>query len=303
LATKLSGDNQLDWTISLTSGSNKVGTDGKVKIDLSTKPAAASSSASSTTAPPVVNQAATSTYSDEDRAKHVNAIKAMLNECEEAKGKDNKAKVAIKILDYIAGEAIDFTNYHIRFKNTVINKCYEFKQTNADMPDVVAKADKTLIALGASTTIPADFKPNTCGICGGNHQTPVKPVEPAKPTEIKDNTADLALFTSLAKKYNHKYAMENPKAYLSYFESAVRWRSVTGKTRAEQMNNYFYNYSDIGQRDDLMKKIFTKHNLVFSDAVMPFYYDWVTTYKPEGHTNRYKKMTEFATKHKTLFTA
>jgi hypothetical protein len=267
------------------------------------------------------------TYPEDEKVKHVTAIKAMLATQEELKGKENKAANAIKILDYVSGEALDFTKSHERFKNTVINKCYEFKQDNADMPEVAKKADETLVKLGASTTIPADWKkPEMCRVCGGNHATPVlskelnevitaweksqspvvapKPVEPVKPKE--DTSAlDLALFTALAKKYNFKPGMENPKQYLSYFENAVRWNSwvVKGSTKAEKMTSYFTHCSDDGHRVKLMKKIFEKHSMIFSDAAMTFYNEWQKTYKPTGKTNRYIKMNEFATTHKALFTA
>jgi hypothetical protein len=265
-----------------------------------------------------------------DKIKHVTAIKDMLNECEEAKGKDNKEKIAIKLLDYVSGEALDFTKSHERFKDTVINKCYEFKQSEPDRAILVAKSDNVLTKLGASTTIPDGWKKTEkCRVCCGNHATPAlskelnevittweksqspvvapKPVEP-KPTEAKkeDTSAlDLTLFTALAKKYNFKRAIVNPKAYLSYFESAVRWNSSTvkGSTKAEKMTNYFIHCTDDGQRIELMKTIFKKHNLIFSDAAMTLYNEWQKTYKPTGKTNRYIKMNEFATAHKALFTA
>lgn len=281
---------------------------------------------------PIKPVAAPAAYPEADKIKHVNAIKDMLTECEEAKGKDNKEKIAIKLLDYVSSEALDFTKSHERFKDTVINKCYEFKQSEPDRKELIAKSDDVLTKLGASTTIPDGWKKtDMCRVCGGNHATPAiskelnevittweksqspvvapkpvapKPVEPVKPKE--DTSAlDLALFTALAKKYNFKQAMENPKLYLSYFESAVRWNSwmVKGSTKAEKMTNYFIHCTDDGQRVELMKTIFTKHNLIFSDAAMTLYYEWQNIYKPTGKTNRYIKMNEFATTHKALFTA
>jgi hypothetical protein len=271
--------------------------------------------------------AAPAAYSEADKIKHVTAIKDMLAECEEARGKDNKEKIAIKLLDYVSGEALEFTKAHERFKDTVINKCYEFKQSEPDRKELVAKSDDVLTKLGASTTIPDGWKKtDRCRVCDGNHATPAlskelnevinawensqspvvapKPVEPVKP---KENTSalDLALFTALAKKYNFKSAMENPKLYLSYFDSAVRWNSYTvkGTTKAEKMTSYFTHCTDDGQRVELMKTIFKKHSLIFNDAAMTLYNEWQKTYKPKGKTNRYIKMNEFATIHKALFTA
>lgn len=133
---------------------------------------------------------------------------------------------------------------------------------------------------------------------------PVKSVvEPAKelPKKEDDSAIELALFIALADKYQHKRAIAEPKLYLTYFKSALRWGSVKGSTRAEQMDDYFNRYSEKGQREALMRDIFAKHKLVFSDAVMPFYCGWETTYKPAGKSNRYIKMNEFALANKSLF--
>jgi hypothetical protein len=276
------------------------------------------------------------TYPEADRAKHVNTIKTMLAECDKTKGKENKAVIAIKILDYVSGEALDLTKAYNKFKNTVINKCYEFKQDNTDMSEVVKKADETLIKLGASTTIPADFKPHNCDVCGDHHtpdvlthvraklqtfaekktnevvnwavsQPPIvapKPVAATVEPKKEDTSAlDLALFTALAKKYNFEPAIKTPKTYLTHFESYVRWNhhSVKGSTKAEKMTNYFINCSDDGKRVDLMKTIFEKHSMIFCDAAMTLYYEWAKSYTPTGKTNRYSKMNEFATIHKALF--
>ena len=275
-------------------------------------------------------------YPEADKIKHVAAIKDMLAECEQTKGKENKAAIAMKLLTYVSGEALDFTKSYTRFKDTVINKCYEFKQAEPDMAELVAKSDEVLTKLGASTTIPDGWKkPEKCDVCGGNHATPTsalkianevinawvdsqppivapkpaaapKPVEPKKEDTTTSSAAlDLALFTALAKKYNFESAIENPKLYLYYFENAVRWNSwtVKGSTKAEKMTSYFTHCTDDGQRVKLMKTIFEKHSMIFSDAAMTLYNEWQKTYKPTGKTNRYIKMNEFTVAHKSLFTA
>jgi hypothetical protein len=335
VGTKLTSDNHLDWEITLSDENNTVSTNGLVVIEVAEpKPVTVAAVAIAEPKPVAVTS---STYPQDEKVKHVTVIKAMLNRQETLKGRENKAVNAIKILDYVSGEALDFTKVHDKFKNTVINKCYEFKQNNADMPEVVKKADETLIKLGASTTIPSDFKPYNCKECGGDHHTPdvltsvfIKTVTPADkktneiidawlasqppivapiaaPTPVapKEDTSaiELALFAALAKKYNFKHAIENPKQYLGYFESAVNRNSkyVQGSTKAEKMTNYFTLCTDDGQRSTLMKKIFEKHSMIFSDAAMTLYNEWCNTYKPTG--NRYQKMDEFATVHKALFTA
>lgn len=296
--TTLNSNNQLDWTIALTSGTNKVCTIGTVNIDVATP----EPNIAEPIAPP--NSATIpSTYLEDEKMKHVTAIKAMLIDCDVTKGTENKAAIAIKLLDYVSGEALEFTNSHERFKNAVISKCYEFKQVNADMTDVVKKADETLTVLGASTTIPADFKASDMSIAAVPATVPAAAPKPAEKEDAP--TMDLALFTVIAKKYNNKNVMANLKQYLRYFENAVRCNAhfTKGSTKAEKMTNYLNNLSDDGQRITLMKEIFKKHNLVFNDVAMDLYSDWVNTCKPTGKTNRYTKMKEFATIHKSLFTA
>ena len=297
--TKLNSNNQLYWKVTIVSGSNKITTDGKAAINGPVTPAV--TPVVTPVVNPVVTPMSSSVSTVTDKTKHIEAIKEMLNECENTKGKENKAKIAIRILNYVINEGIDFTKSHQRFKESVINKCYEFKQITSDMPDVINKSNEVLIKFGASTTIPADFK----GCCGSNTTTSVPTVKTDSSTVKKDDTSnsELALFTALANKYNHKNAIANPKSYLSYFENAARWGSVTGTTKADKMANYFSKYSDDGQRAALMKTIFAKHNLTFSDAAMTLYNEWVKTYTPTDRTNRYKKMIEFATVHKSLFTA
>jgi hypothetical protein len=293
--TKISNNNQLYWKVTIVSGSNKITTDGKAAINGPVTPAVTPA------VTPVVTPMSSPVCTVTDKNKHIEEIKGMLNECENTKGKENKAKIAIRILNYVINEAVDFTKSYPHFKETVINKCYEFKQLNSDMPDIVDKSNEVLVKFGASTTIPADFK----GRRGSNTTTSVPTVKTDSSTVKKDNTqnADLAIFKALANKYNHKTAIANPTIYLAYFEHSVQWGSVTGTTRADKMVNYFSKYSEDGQRASLMKTIFTKHNLIFSDAAMTLYNEWVKTYTPTDRTNRYKKMTEFATVHKSLFTA
>jgi len=332
--------NQLEWMLLMKSGVNKAVTSGVVDIEASravidevkpVEPIAPIAPvepvepiapvAPVTPVAPVATPTTTATaftiYPPDEKFKHHTAIKAMLDECEEAKGKDNKALIVMKLFNYLIGDALEFTKTYVKFKGTVINKCYEFKQMNGDMPEVVAKANQMLIALGASTTIPADFKVIRCNLYGGNHTTPtiIKPVNtvvtPAKKAEDPSKDApksseeqELALFTALAKKYDFKNAIARPKDYFGYFNSSLRWNNsyIKGSTKAEKMISYFNYCTDVGKREALMKTIFAKHGLSFNDTVMSFYQIWSESYKPTGKTNRYIKMNEFALAHKGLFT-
>jgi hypothetical protein len=69
------------------------------------------------------------------------------------------------------------------------------------------------------------------------------------------------------------------------------------------MENFFIRYSVTAERTTLMKSLFYKNKLTFSDIAMTLYDEWVKTYKPAGATNRYKKMCAFIGAHESLFTS
>ncbi len=98
-----------------------------------------------------------STYPESDKLKHVTVIKRLLDEFTQSHDKDTKVEKAINILNYISNEALEFTKNYKKFKNTIINKCYEFKKYESHRRELVEKSDEVLIKLGASTTIPSDF--------------------------------------------------------------------------------------------------------------------------------------------------
>jgi len=112
---------------------------------------------------------------------------------------------------------------------------------------------------------------------------------------------NLALFTSLAKKYNHNGAIMCPEWWLLRFETEFLSGRITGANKAEKMANYLSRYKKVDHRTVLMKTIFGKHKLTFCDEVMTFYNEWVQTYTFTGKINRYIKMNKFVTIHTTLF--
>ncbi len=295
---KLNSDNQINWTVALTSGTNKTSTTGIVTMELPDP------------TPKLDMPEPTPVPITDDRAKCITTIKNLLADIDATNGKDNKAPIVIKLLDYICGPALDFTKINDKFNDTVIKKCYQFKVMNADMPKLVEKANETLTKLGASTTISTDFTVDCCKLCEIKYNTSVAPVASvapaaaAKPVEKKEAyNPDMALFIALANKYNAKAAINNPKIYFSYYENLAKWTTIKGSTKAEKMIDYFSKWTDNAKRENLMRSLFTKNNLVFSDAVMTLYYEWVKTYVPTGKTNRYIKMCVFIDENKSLFTA
>ena len=307
LPTELNNDSQLDWIITMTSGNNVVSTSGTVDIVVpESEPAPAPVPAAVPAAVPVPDTAAF--VAVEGRNKHIAVIKALLDISETLKGKESKAVAAIKILDYVSGEALEFTNTQERFKNTVIKKCYEFKRVNSDMPAVVEKADAVLTKLGKCPC-------SRCGSLAEATNTVIQPVtesvkpvtESVKPVPTtatgEPYNPDMSLFLTLAHEHELDQVLAEPILFWRRYENAIRWGNARGATKAEQMNNYFGQFSKLGARTELMKSLFEKNKLVFNDSVMTQYREWMKTYKPSGKTNRFKNMCAFIDANKSLFTA
>jgi hypothetical protein len=235
-----------------------------------------------------------------EKLKHVNHLKQLLDNCEKAKGKENKAAVASEILTYLTDSAFEFTKFHTKFEKAVINKCYEFKSLNPEMVALNEKADLILTKLGASTTVPADYIPPVT-----NKKAEEKPLE--KPlAEEKSYDPEFALFMATARTHNLKYILDDPEKYFKSYQKVFTYnRYKCLQTAAERMNVYFDIRDENKERINLMKQLFAKNNLVFSDLVMDFYNDWIKTfeYKGKGNVNRYIKMSEFVNANKAVFTA
>ena len=315
LPTELNNDSQLDWTITMTSGNNIVSTSGTVDIVVpESEPAPAPAPAPAPTPDTAIFVAV------EERNKHIAVIRVLLDMSETLKGKESKAVAAIKILDYVSGEALEFTKSSERFKDTVIKKCYEFKRVNSDMPNVVEKADAVLTKLGKCpcsrcsylaepmNTVVQPVTESVKPVVAKPVTEPVKPVaEPVKPvpTTVAGSlyNSDVSLFITLAHEHQLGHFIKEPSRYWSYYENAVKLGNVLGATKVEQMNNYLGQFSELGARTQLMKSLFEKNKLVFNDSIMPQYKKWIKTYIPPGKTNRYKNMCAFIDANKSLFTA
>jgi hypothetical protein len=289
----------------MTSGTNVVSTSGTVDIVVP------ESEPVPTPAPapvPVPVPAAADFVAVKEKNTHIAVIKALLDMCESLKGKESKAVAAIKVLDYVSGEALEFTKTFEKFKSCVIKKCYEFKRVNSDIPAVVEKADAVLIKLGKCPCTRCSSLAEPTNTVVQPITESVKPVtEPAKsiatPVEGFAYNPDVSLFLTLAHEHELSSVIKEPSRYWSYYESAVRRGNVSGATKAEKMNNYLGLFSQLGARTQLMKSLFEKNKLVFNDSVMPQYKQWMKTYKPVGKTNRYKNMWAFIDANRSLFTA
>lgn len=324
---KLDSSNQLNWTVSLSSGTNKASTNGNVAIEPYTKPA----STSLVTCWP----SSITSYPAEDKVKHLEFIKESLNTIDTATGRDAKAACAKMLYDYLLIWGMDFIKAHERFKLTVIDKAYELKSQAPEKASMIASMDKVLTALNQPLEKPVTALPGSVALpasppgltrqvaCGGSltycgcpgcPDLTYKPTEvkPVKPVEIKpastsstDDTAEYKLFVVVAQRMGCTYINKNPKEYFGYYQSTVKRGYIKGNP-AQMIEKYLTQWGgggdDTHQRTALMKQLFEKNNLTFTPDVMTLYDEWQKTYKPVGVSNRYKKMCAFIDVHKTLFT-
>jgi hypothetical protein len=140
-------------------------------------------------------------------------------------------------------------------------------------------------------------------------QPPAPAVAPA-PVAPKPDTSevDLVLFKAVATRLKCECVLRSPKEYLGYWQGAIKRGCYTQlPSKAASMEAYMVSwygyYNEELQRANLMKELFTKQKLIWSEDVMPMYYEWEKTYRPTGRTNRYKKMCAFLDKYKCAFTA
>ena len=141
----------------------------------------------------------------EEKGKHIAVFNVLLDICDAIKGKEGKAVVFLKLLDYASSDALEFTKGHCMFKDVVVNRCYEFKRFNSDMLQLVEKANTVLTKLGLSTIIPTDFTPFR--YCSNNRSpvtnTIIQRVEPVVPVSPVQSAL------SVQSKTMHRYLLRS----------------------------------------------------------------------------------------------
>lgn len=314
--TKLDSSSQLNWTMSVSSGTNKASTTGNVTIEPYTKPAS--------TGPVTSWPSSITSYPDENKAKQVAFIKEALNTVDTASGRDAKAACSKMLYDYLLTWGMDFIKAHERFKLAVITKAYQLKSQAPENASMIASMDKVLTALNQPLEKPAatvdTFLPVSppgltrqvacggsltyCG-CPGCPDLTYKPVEKPVVSSTEDDNDEYKLFLATANRLGYNRVNEFPKSYFMVYQSLVKSGSITGSP-AERIEYYFtqcVGSSDGHQRVTLMKQLFEKNKMTFSPDVMALYNEWQKTYKYSCGTNRYKKMMcAFIEANKNLFT-
>ena len=243
LPTSPNNDNQLIWYLSLASGENTVSTYDILQIEMpvitetSPAPRRLQERLATLTQPPapapvpaaVPVPDTTAFVAVEEKNKHIAVIKALLDMCESLKGKESKAVAAIKVLDYVSGEALEFTKTFESFKSCVIKKCYEFKRVNSDIPAVVEKADAVLIKLGKCPCSRCSklAEPTNTVVQPVTEPVTAKPVaEPVKPVPTtatgEPYNPDMSLFLTLAREHELDQVLAEPILFWRQYENAVR---------------------------------------------------------------------------------
>jgi hypothetical protein len=249
-----------------------------------------------------------------DKDRHINFLRVALADIEAVTGREAKALGTKMLYDYLIGDALEFTKNHLKFKEVVIAKGYELKAEAPEKYAMIYTINRVLNALGAPLTKPPTPAPAP---------TPAPPPAPAPapvasvPPTVKPKDAvnpDLELFKAVATRLKCETALNNLKEYFGYWQGAVkRGHYAHLLSKAASMEEYMaswwcYDDDEYG-RARLMKDIFAKKGLVWSEEAMPMYYEWLKTYIPpprvrgQPRPNRYTKMCAFLDTYKSAFTA
>jgi hypothetical protein len=114
------------------------------------------------------------------------------------------------------------------------------------------------------------------------------------------------LFVATAIFYDDQITLSNLQKWFKLYKRDVSNALIEGNTKAQVIDQWFNeigNFSKKHERTLLMKSLFVKHNLIYSDSVMIMYERWLLSYKPpKGISNRYTKMLDFICANKFLFT-
>jgi hypothetical protein len=293
----------IDVSLGLYSGDAEVTTSSKVKV-LSPKNKAVEA----------VDSTPVRTFTEEEKSYLCAQIRSMLDRFESANGKEEKAKLAEELLDYLRTTGLEFTKCYERFRKVVVKKCYELKLCNPEFPVVTTKANQLLTTLGETLNVPDSvIEEFYCKSCDKYHHplvthTSVVPIQAVAPTTSEFYNAAKTLFLTIAKRLNCPHIIRNPEMYFGFYEKAEKGRLLKRNTVTERMEEYitgwFHNNDGDEGRAKTMKRLFAKHKLTYTEDVMPLYNEWLKSYIIFlGGANRYYKMIRFIELHKHLFSS
>jgi hypothetical protein len=138
--TKPDDQGYIDVSFGLNVGEAEVTTSSKVKV-LSPKNE-------------VLDSTPVKTFSEEEKSYYCAQIRSMLDRFDTAEDKEEKAKLAEELLEYLSTTGLEFTKHYNNFKTVVIRKCYELKLCNPEFPVLTNKANQLLTTLGETRNVP-----------------------------------------------------------------------------------------------------------------------------------------------------
>ncbi len=296
----------IDVSLGLYSGQAEVTTSSKVKI-----------------LPPKNDEVkvfdTTVTFNQEDKSRHCSHIKSMLDRFDTVNSKDEKAKIAEELLEYLRTTGLEFTKHYSNFKDTVVKKCYELKICNPDFILVTSKANQLLTTLGETLNVPDTIiQEFYCKNCEKYHSHSVTHLQksvtapsstPVTTTNSEFYNADKTLFLTIAKRLDCDAIVKNTNLYFGFYEKNVLSGTLKGHLVTEKMEDYITRWfprinNDNEGRAKTMKRLFANHNLTYTEDVIPLYNEWLKKYIIFlGRSNRYQKMMRFIELHKHLFSS
>ena len=325
--TKLNNSNDINWTLSIKSGTHMISTTGSVPIEPSSSTPVTINPITSLPAP--ITSWPASITNPANKEIHTAFIKEGLKTVANARGRDAKATAAKMLYDYMLMCAIDFVLAHERLKHTVIDKAYELKNEASDQTEMITSLNNVLTALSAPLEkVTPLSRQVACGgsliYCGCNscpdltvkptESTPIEttestPIETTESTTIpndstEDANTEYLLFVTMARRMGCDYIVRNSKTYYRVYKETIERGFIKSNNSAEMIEYYLNRWgrtNDTYQRISLMKCLFAKNKLTFTDDVMSLYDIWQQTYKPTGKTNRFIKMCVFINTQKALF--
>jgi hypothetical protein len=84
-----------------------------------------------------------------EKSAYADAIHNLLKKVDTAVDRSSKIAASIELFNYVRTKALLFTASYLQFRDTVIDKCWEFKITAFDSPELMEEVGNLLVALGS----------------------------------------------------------------------------------------------------------------------------------------------------------
>ena len=174
----------IDVSLGIYSGQNEVTTSSKVKVL------------------PPKNEVvevfdSTPTFNQKNTLYFCAQIRSMLDRFYSVNEKEERAKTAEELLEYLSTTGLEFTKCHEQFRKVVVKKCYELKLCNPECPVVTTRANQLLTALGEIVNVPDSvIEEFYCKDCEKYHHSKVHSPKPVIAPSLPITTTASSEFNS-----------------------------------------------------------------------------------------------------------